>query len=155
VTNTLHTNGDDVILTIAGFAAYDEIRHSIALPDAAVRLFLSDTGSLNLSAALGTVAANVVTTAGPLGTGSTVLVLGAGDDTLLSPGLADVIYGGTGHDRFYSYCGAPTLRGGDGDGDGDDSFIYQPNSASDPARFEGGSSNDQFELNGYATGQVP
>ena len=150
MTNILYTNGDDITLTIAGFAAYDEIRHSATLPDAPVRLFLSDTGSLDLSAALGTVAAELYTTAGPLGTGSTVLVMGAGDDTLVSQGLADVIDGGAGNDTFYAADGAPTLRGGLGD----DSFTYAPSFTSDPARFEGGSGNDRFQLNGTSTGQV-
>ncbi len=148
--NILYTNGNDITLTISGFAVYDEIRHSTTLPDAPVRLFLSDTGILDLSAALGTVAAELYTTAGPLGTGSTVLVMGAGDDTLVSQGLADVIDGRAGNDTFYAFLGASTLRGGLGD----DSFIYAPSFTSDPVRFEGGSGNDRFELNGTSTEQV-
>ncbi|MEF3131867.1 metal-binding protein [Rhizobium sp. 268] len=107
--NVLNANGTIVTMTGAEFEAYDVIRDSADNPLSPVILFVSDSGTVDLSDELGAVSANVVGWSG-----DNVITTGAGNDKLEGGDGADTLNGGAGHDRILGSDGNDTLNGGDG-----------------------------------------
>lgn len=130
---TLYTNGEFTWLTPAELAAYSAIRFSEANPTGAVGLGLSASGSIDLSARLGSVSATLIGNIGAdrilTGKGDDAIWGDSGNDSLyggdgddfvmgdwddLETFGDDVLYGGEGADGLAGGLGTDTLYGGDG-----------------------------------------
>ncbi|WP_146592439.1 cadherin-like domain-containing protein [Puniceibacterium confluentis] len=105
----LNTYGATVEGTIAYFSQFHTIRFSPAMPEQAVSLAVSDGGTLDLSARVGTVAAQV-----QLSDSSTEITGGVGDDTILGGAGNDTLWGGAGGDALNGGAGDDLLIGGAG-----------------------------------------
>jgi Ca2+-binding RTX toxin-like protein len=105
----LNTEGATISATVAAFEDYDTIRHSAALPTAAVALTITDAGTLDISDELGAVAAFVITS-----NAGNAVTLGAGNDTLYGGSGDDTLGGGTGNDEIADYTGSNSILGGSG-----------------------------------------
>lgn len=132
----LYTNGRQVFLTIAEFEAYSAIRYSREPTNNGVWLNCTDSGSLDLSAQLGTTSANITM----LG-GHNELIGGAGGDYLTTGDGNDSVYGGDGGDRFFLGAGDDWIYGGTG---GDS--ITMAASSYTRATIFGGDGEDQLIL---------
>ncbi len=152
----LYTHGDFITLAPADFAAYSQIRYSKDDPTHAVGLGLALSGTVNLAAQLGSVAAEVDGAQGAdaitTGSGNDQLWGNAGDDTLYGGAGDDmvagdwndhkvtgndVLYGGDGSDGLVGGLGNDTLYGGAGN---DILFIAEDTPGNDS--FFGGAGND-------------
>ncbi|WP_244597392.1 metal-binding protein [Rhizobium hidalgonense] len=121
--NILDTYGFITTMTGAEFEAYDIIRNSPTEPLSPVILFLSDSGTVDLSDELGSAVADVT----DFGGGDSTITTGAGSDKIAGGYGADTLSGGAGNDWIHGGDGNDTLNGGDGSdlltgGDGDDSL---------------------------------
>ncbi|WP_405049225.1 metal-binding protein [Rhizobium sp. NZLR1] len=146
--NILDTYGFITTMTGAEFEAYDVIRNSPTDPLAPVILFLSDSGTVDLSDELGSAVADVT----DFGGGDSIITTGAGSDKIAGGYGADTLNGGDGNDWIHGGDGNDTLNGGDGSdlltggdgndilngGDGDDQL--SGNTGNDVIR--GGAGND-------------
>nr|WP_311043643.1 metal-binding protein [Rhizobium lentis] len=140
--NILDTYGFITRMSGAEFEAYDVIRHSAADPLSPVILFVSDSGTVDLSDELGSVGADVT----DFGSGDSVITTGAGNDKIAGGDGADTLNGGAGNDWIHGGYGSDTLNGGDGSdlltgGDGNDVI-------------RGGAGND-FISDGEPFGVIP
>nr|WP_280950938.1 metal-binding protein [Rhizobium aegyptiacum] len=140
--NILDTYGFITRMSGAEFEAYDVIRHSAADPLSPVILFVSDSGTVDLSDEVGSVGADVT----DFGGGDSVITTGAGNDKIAGGDGADTLNGGAGNDWIHGGYGSDTLNGGDGSdlltgGDGNDVI-------------RGGAGND-FISDGEPFGVIP
>ncbi|MGZ2428797.1 cadherin domain-containing protein [Rhizobium redzepovicii] len=108
--NILDTYGFITTMTGAEFEAYDVIRNSPTDPLAPVILFLSDSGTVDLSDELGSAVADVT----DFGGGDSIITTGAGSDKIAGGYGADTLSGGAGNDWMHGGDGNDTLKGGDG-----------------------------------------
>ncbi|QND13646.1 metal-binding protein [Rhizobium leguminosarum bv. trifolii] len=108
--NILNVGGGIAMQTGAEYESYDLIRHSAANPLSPVVLFISDSGTVDLSDELGSVSANVT----DFGGGDPIITTGAGDDRIAGGDGADTLNGGAGDDQIVGGDGNDTLNGGDG-----------------------------------------
>ncbi|TAX35149.1 metal-binding protein [Rhizobium leguminosarum] len=108
--NILNVDGGIAMQTGAEYESYDVIRHSAANPLSPVVLFISDSGTVDLSDELGSVSANVT----DFGGGDSIITTGAGDDRIAGGDGADTLNGGAGDDQIVGGDGNDTLNGGDG-----------------------------------------
>ncbi|WP_245423920.1 metal-binding protein [Rhizobium sp. M1] len=133
--NILDTYGFITTMTGAEFEAYDVIRNSPTDPLSPVILFLSDSGTVDLSDELGSAVADVT----DFGGGDSIITTGAGSDKIAGGYGADMLNGGAGNDWIHGGDGNDALNGGDGSdlltgGDGNDIL-------------NGGDGNDQLSGN--------
>ncbi|MGO8086427.1 metal-binding protein [Rhizobium leguminosarum] len=108
--NILNVGDGIAMQTGAEYESYDLIRHSAANPLSPVVLFISDSGTVDLSDELGSVSANVT----DFGGGDSIITTGAGDDRIAGGDGADTLNGGAGDDQIVGGDGNDTLNGGDG-----------------------------------------
>lgn len=118
--------GDDLLLTIAGGPAGDNImlyQQKVAAAKIE-KLALDGLGTMNL---------NVATSAGAIlnaGAGSNIIFGLSGNETLTGNTGSDLIYGGAGEDNISGGAGDDTLVGGLGNdwmngGDGSDRYVFR------------------------------
>ena len=136
---TLYTDGSYFTLSASQLNSYSLIRYSATDLTSSVMLGLTSSGSVNLSAKLGTVSALL-----DCWTGNDNIIMGAGNDTVWGNSGSDVLTGGLGDDLLIGDWGTADRIGNDTlyGGDGSDELIGGPGTDA----LYGGNGDDYFSI---------